>query len=218
MSRRITQRERRARKRRALTRRAPPDRRIRRVRVSPGPLDIALGHDGLLRGHPEPVVLLALYRLGREPALVGRAAIRYRPIEKLPGPVRPLESSALRWESYGVAEDSFALLAVAVEEDSGRDIGALYAELAGPEDILLWPSGDGDALPAHLEEIQAEALTPVELKIAGRFPADWFGADDFVAAAAAQVPGRRVRRELRSRARSRDGRNDWWLALEIQVR
>lgn len=218
MSRRITQRKRRARKRRALARRAPPDRRKRRVGVSPEPLDIALGHDGLFRGHPEPVVLVAVYRIAREPILVGRAAIRYQSIEELPGTIRPVAGSALRWETYGEAGDSFALLAVALEEDSGRDIGALYAELAVPGHIVVWPSGDGDALPAHLEELEAEALTPVELKIAGRFPADWFGADDFVAAAAARAPGRRGRRQLRARMRSRDGRNDWWLGLELHIR
>lgn len=198
-----------------------------RIRVSAGALDLARGHDGFLRGHPEPVLLVGLYRChGGDADMLGRTVIHFERVARVPGEIAPVAGrDGFATEGYIANGGALAVLVVALEEDRGRDIASLYAELIEAGEILLWASDAGEAVPAPLAELPhhgAEGeLAAVELKIAGRFPRDWFRADDYIAAAAAWLTPNRGRLRLRARLRSeasREARNDWLAELEIRIR
>src|SRR5688572_25110651 len=88
-------------------------------------LEITRGHDGLLRGKPEPVLLLAVYRMAEVGGamLVGRLLRRMR-VEQAPPCVLDVPSAELRYDTRLRGNERFALLLLAVEEDDGGGVAA----------------------------------------------------------------------------------------------
>ena len=77
-------------RRRAKPKRPTLDRRV--VRVDIESLEIAKGHDGFLRGAPEPVIVAGLYTRGAGPvALIARSVIRFDQPERIPSAVSARE-------------------------------------------------------------------------------------------------------------------------------
>jgi len=97
----------------------------RRVRLSLQALEVARGHDGFLRGEPEPALLIAAYRTnGALPAsLVGRLLVRARLKNEIPCSVS-LGEHELHYDARFALAERILLLALALEENSGQGVAA----------------------------------------------------------------------------------------------
>jgi hypothetical protein len=185
-------------------------------------LDIAAGHDGVLRGLPEPAIVFAAYiSNGQRAGLLGRALHRFRPSSGFPCVVpaepRPSVEGVLR-QFAGL---HFVALAIALEEDGGRDIQQLYAATERPDDISLWRQHDAGVHAVQLAEIRPDASewsTPqrAELFVDRRDGSSMCRSDEWIGCAAWAVP-LVARRDATFRAhfRAADGRNDWTAAFHF---
>lgn len=153
--------------------------------------------------------------------LLSRLITRYEAVRELPTAVKPRD---MRIKGVDVAPQlPIAMLAIALEEDSSRDIQRLYADLDDADGIVVWPSEGVDSIPGTIDQIteslRPERVEPVELKIAGRFPADWFRADKYISSAAAWIVASGCKAiALEIPACSADGRNDWLARVSLQLR
>lgn len=184
--------------------------RERRVRVAIEALEIARGHDGFLRGVPEPVIVAGLFAVtGRAARLAARAVWRFETPGELPCAVEPAEPAAI---DARVGDAPSVLLALAVEDDGGGDVELLYAALERADALALWPRDGVVPGPLAIDELATEPAawrTPrrVELLLDGAHAAERCAGDDWVDAAALVLsPGRG---EHRIHLVSPDGRNDW---------
>ncbi|WP_437872696.1 hypothetical protein [Sorangium sp. So ce363] len=216
---------------------APPARRVRsfRLRLDITALELASGHDGLLRGAPEPVLLLAAYLLFPHdpsgpagltpPRPLGRTLVRFRPPEgRFPAVVTLRAPLSFKARARAREDDRVLLLALAVEEDAGKEVERLYAHLTDAKHLRLW---DLDApVPAPLapaELIAApylrENAAPVRVGVLddGGDLRDTCREDDFVGACAAVVSTARHEDTLRFHFVSADGRNDWTAVTSVSV-
>jgi len=215
-------RRKRQRKRRskALARRSS---RALRVSFEIEALDIALGHDGLLRGSPEPTLLFGLYSVdGDEVATHGRYLFRFERPASLPGKVaareRIKESVVVPWSEAA----RLVVVALAVEEDSGRGLQTLYAELENGDAIVAWLEDGSSLEPMHVPELAAALPSDrphrIHLLFEDRDPSQQLRGDDWIGAGlvwASLTPGR-GRHRLHFVAP--DGRNDWTAELDLAVR
>lgn len=224
MSRRITERKRRKRKRKRRGNKSQAlvlaSRQHYKLRLRPGELELARGHDGLLRGYPEPVFLVAVYdvRAAKRCQLLARAAFRYDKVTELPGLVQPRDGGGVAGLRVA-GEVAVVVLAIAVEQDSSRDIQKLYVQLEQPDAIVAWPTtGVPETIEQLAESLPREDPTAVEIKLGGRYPSEWFRSDDFISAAAACATISRHRpRDFDFPARSADGRNDWRARVSLRL-
>jgi hypothetical protein len=185
-------------------------------------LEVARGHDGLLRGAPEPVVVLGVYLVDEGGVrLVARYLYRFERPDSVPCKVAPREASD---ESFVVgmsATSRAVIVALAIEEDSGRGVEAAYAELTRTSDLMAWPADAATPSPAHLDEIAAGALPvdePLRVQLLfGDAPITRLPGDDWVDASALVV-GTSARRVHRLHFVSADMRNDWTAELEVGLR
>ena len=92
----------------------------RGVLVALNQIEIAKGHDGFLRGNPEPVLIAGLFRIGTSAHLVSRQIFRFPKIEKLPCVLYGTKDLHLK----GPRERGgrHLLLVMAIEEDKEKDI------------------------------------------------------------------------------------------------
>lgn len=187
-------------------------------------LELAKGYDGLLRGAPEPTLVVAVFGATAEHVrLVGRFLYRFERPESFPCKVATREPSR---ESCVVGIQPGArlvLLAVAIEEDSGRGLQATYAALERADAIVVWGSEHGAPLPMHLGELDPQ-LMPLDLGhrvhvlVDGNDLATQASGDDWVDAVVLHsVPAFQNRRH-RLRFCAADGRNDWTAELLLAVR
>jgi hypothetical protein len=216
---------------------APPARRARsfRLRLNVTALEIASGHDGLLRGAPEPVLLVAAFLLvppAQEaaagltpPRPLGRTLIRFSSPEGRFPAVLSLRAPVLfKARARAREDDHILLLALAVEEDTGKDVERLYAHLADARHLRLWdldapvPSPSTPAELIAAPYLQAHA-TPARVGVLddGGDLRDTCRDDDFVGAAAALVSTARHEDALRFHLVSADGRNDWTAVTTVSV-
>lgn len=177
-------------------------------------IEIALGDDGWGRGDPEPVLLLGLYALADdEVSLVSRGLARPRVRSPYPNDadgddrpiiqVRPPQGTRL------------ALLVLALEEDGGKDVAAIYAKLEKPS-FTLWSNDASEPYPRALAEWIAGpsgtfGVHPMheEVDLAEHCRSDeWIGATLIVGAARGS--------SHRVHVRSDDGDNDWTVELALR--
>lgn len=180
------------------------------------------GHDGFLRGHPEPLLLWAAYRLGAEPQLLGKA----RHGLEVAGPF-PFKRSldALLFKIKRVDEEAaLALLCVAFEADSGEDVAAVFAELEDAAALTLRAADSPIAAPFSLAELAlAHFADPpggqlVALAHRGCAVAERCVRDDWIGAALVVLqPRKRLACRWTPRLRSANGRNDWELELALRL-
>jgi hypothetical protein len=196
---------------------------VLRVQLRMGQLELAKGHDGLLRGEPEPTLLVAVYCATAEHTrLGGRYLYRFECPGGYPCKVSPREPSR---EACVVEVDPGArlvLLALAVEEDSGRGLQALYAALERGESIVVSASDSTVFIPLHLHECDAPALAPglghrVHLSFGEHDPATQTEGDGWVAAVVLHAAPVVQQGLHRLHFRAGDGRNDWTAELEVVV-
>ncbi|WP_433927287.1 hypothetical protein AB3662_29750 [Sorangium cellulosum] len=216
---------------------APAARRVRafRLRLDLTGLEIASGHDGLLRGAPEPVLLLAAYLLLpadpsapaglTPPRPLGRTLVRFNaPQGRFPTVVTLRAPVAFKARARGREGDRILLLALAVEEDTGKEVERLYAHLADAKHLRLWDLEAGVPSPSTPAELIAapylrEPATPVRVGVLddGGDLRDTCRDDDFVGACAAIVSTARHEDALRFHFVSADGRNDWTAVTTVSV-
>lgn len=115
-------------------------------------LDMAFGHDGFLRGAPEPVVLLGVYAVaGNTAALLSRELVSFAATSQFPSFV---PGNLLG--SYKVANaERFVVLVAALEEDAGRDIQRVYAALESAAELHVWSHDHSPPEPHLLHELRA---------------------------------------------------------------
>jgi hypothetical protein len=196
----------------------------RQLIVSVESLEISRGHDGLLRGKPEPVLLLAIYRIAEAGAamLVGRLLRRMR-VEQAPPCVLELSGAELRYDTRLRGNERFALLLLAVEEDDGDGVAALHARLEMPETLALWSSSEAVPAPCGLRDwggvaSTAPAAEPVELLIDAVHARELGAGDDFVAACACCISARDRQDELwRMPLADADARNQWTATVRVRL-
>lgn len=185
-------------------------------------LEVAKGHDGWLRGAPEPALTLGLYRIDDEEVrLLGRFLYRFERPSSIPAKVAPREPSK-EWVVQRLAKTTrLALLVLAAEEDNGRGLQHLYAELEHGASVLAWTESGEAAEPLHLHELTVAAKLPparahrVHLMFEDRDPSVRLAGDDWVDANilwTANLPGSR---RYRLHFVSPDGRNDWTAELDL---
>ena len=203
---------------------ADSDTARRALRVTVETLEVARGHDGFLRGKPEPVLLIGAFRTnGAAPvSLVGRLLVRAEVKSDMPCSVA-LGEQELHYDARFAVTERILMLAFAVEEDSGDGVQALYTAFETPEQILLYNALDSVPAPRNLSDWAREACTApvapaVEVLLASTRLEQLEGADEYISASAFSVSTQARTDELwRLPFVSRDARNDWTLVLRVHV-
>jgi hypothetical protein len=196
----------------------------RTLRLTVETLEVARGHDGFLRGKPEPVLLIAAYRTnGHAPvSLVGRLLVRAEVRRDMPCSVH-LAEQELRYDARFAITERIVVLAFAVEENSGDGVQALYTAFETPEQILLYDALDSVPAPRGLDDWTREECSPpaapaVEVLLASARLEELTGSDQYIAASAFSVSTQARTDEVwRLPFVARDARNDWTLVLRMHV-
>lgn len=187
-------------------------------------LELAKGYDGLLRGMPEPVLIVGLYRVGSAHArLVGRYLYRFERPGGFPTKVAPRVRSDESLALTLPKNTRLAVLVVAVEEDSGRGLQALYAALEAGDAVVVWTDQGPAPEPVHLPELCARAEAEgvphrVQLLLGEHDPSRDLQGDDFIDANLLWTAASVGRREHRMHLVAADGRNDWTAIVQLQLR
>ncbi len=186
-------------------------------------LEVVRGHDGFLRGKPEPVMMVAAYRaLPSSVSLVGRLLLKPRLVRDPPCKL-VLEGVELRYDTRPRELERFVLLALAVEQDSGEGVTALYETLEVPQALALWSLGEEVPAPRALGEWApsvnaAPDAQPIELLVNARHAREVSASDDYISACALSLPiGERHDELWRLPFADEDGGNDWTATLRVQV-
>ncbi len=208
----------------ALARREAAPGSLLRVRLELEQLELARGHDGLLRGAPEPALIVAVYGTTTEHAhLAGRYLYRFERPGSFPCKVTPRERSQESCLVVVASGAKVVLLALAVEEDSGRGLQSLYAALEPGDDVVLWTPGSVTPAPLHLYEPAPPELGPdlghrVHLLLDGHDPSEQLPGDDWIDASVLYTSATTQTRRHRLHFRAADGRNDWTAELALTLR
>jgi hypothetical protein len=194
------------------------------LRVLTSSLELAKGYDGLLRGLPEPTVIVGAWVVGPTRAqLVGRTLVRFACPKRFPGVVNTVGPVGVRADvAYG-RPAQLVLLAVAIEEDSGTGVREVFAALERQSELTLIHTEDamphGDTIAAFTRDAKDRYLRPrpVDVHVGGADLSTLSDGDDLVGAAVCVLDfDGRLNRTLRFHLRSEDGRNDWTVRLEVK--
>jgi hypothetical protein len=192
------------------------------VSVGMTQLEMARGHDGLLRGGPEPVIVVGVYMFdGVSVRMLGRTVQRFVAGHAFPTTLEPEPAQYIRRQIQFDGSLRFLVLVLAVEEDGGKDVGRLYGMLERHHQLALWPKDGSDLNPRDLtslaqdEDVWTEP-TPVHVLDDGRTVGP-LESDDWVGACLFLVDGANEDRSSLYRAHllSRDRRNDWTAMVEV---
>lgn len=183
-------------------------------------LEMARGHDGLLRGEPEPVLLLGVfYTDGESLRPLGRTHVRFSPRGVYPLVVAPDAAGTIAAPVIPSAppheRERLVVLAIAVEEDGGEDVARLYAALENGGTFAAWARDEVEPLPRPLSDAFAEPVTRVYLLEDGRDLRAGCTSDELIGAAVVTFPVARGRQEFRVPFASE--RNDWLAVLTASL-
>jgi hypothetical protein len=178
-------------KRRAARRKRNGDSRAvrRRLVVTLQSLEVMAGHDGLFRGKPEPVVVVAGYRAGvSAPALIGKLHTRAKLTGK-PPLVASLGDTELCYDARMEPGERFVIVAVAIELDSGDGLAKLHSSLERPASLELWSPADPVPAPISLSDYarrshRAPEASRIELLVGSEAAAGIARGDDLVSSSA----------------------------------
>jgi len=209
--------------RRAEARAQAPTARGRGLRLHIKPLYLARGHDGPLRGAPDPAMVVCAWSIdGNAVRTVLRAVVRFNVRGRLPGAAEP-DVTTLVTTSLG--GNRTVLLAVALyEENGGDDVQRLTMALEHPASLhfvdLGGDAGNGhshghsDATPHVLSALECardprlSTLSPRGI-VLGDGDASVTKTDQWVGGAAVVVVGQKRPLGHRLSLQSIDGRQDW---------
>ena len=194
----------------------------RRISVFLDAVELARGHDGFLRGKPEPALVFAAWSVGRSSArLLGRALRRLAVQGPFPCIALPQDAELLRAAS-SFDHDRVALLAAALEVDDGTDLGRIYAALGDQQAVSVWfddaPAPDPHPIADAARLLDpARAPGPVRLLRDRADVEDSCRGDQWVGASLLVRPIGAGATEERLRVASRDQRNDWTACLRLRT-
>jgi len=209
----------------ALAKRTAPQRRVR-VLLKAEAMEVVAGHDGFARGLPEPVAVVAAYYCSEQgTALVSRALVPFAVEGRAPSWAQaiPRQQPAPSW-FLAQPTGTVVVVAVAIEEDSGKDIQRIYASTDLADEMLIWPIDGAGAVPCALERMAeltvAETPIQVGLHTVDGAPVDTVRRDDYVGTAAVWLasPTDLRTRDFALPIRSRNGRNHWVVNLSLAIR
>lgn len=194
-----------------------------RIRINFEQLELAKGHDGLLRGKPEPALILGVYLVeGERTRLLSRTIMHFGTVNKrFPCTVKRFHSLLPNRAYEHRTHAHFVVLAMAIEEDSGDDVQHLYAILDRTHSITVWSPEAVMPTPRNIHELPLDDQnwwTPyrVHIMVDGHTVSEQCRSDDWVDASLTvisteiqQVRGHRMH------FRSSDDRNDWTAALSV---
>ncbi|MFO0665175.1 MAG: hypothetical protein U0174_14570 [Polyangiaceae bacterium] len=218
---------RRRRKKEAASRAPRPARSATRaVSLTIEALEISRGFDGLLRGAPEPVLLVGLYevRPNLEICVLGRRVLRFSVDEKIPGSFVPRREPGSR-EKYvhRLTEGHVvAIVVLAIEEDAGTGLALLHAALEAPDALTFWEADSAIPNVRELPSLFAEAkgrdegpsLAPAHVLVGGLDVGKSCEGDDYVGAAVGSaLVSANAHATFGARFLTPDGRNDWKVRL-----
>ncbi|MFH1812135.1 MAG: hypothetical protein ABIJ09_25585 [Pseudomonadota bacterium] len=165
-----------------------------KLKIQPRYLEVHKGHDGLLRGKPEPaVVLCVLGEAGDGMKVLAKETLRFRLGGELPGRAELETARTLRVERIR-SEGQLVLLTAGIEEDSGEGIGQVCAAFEFPDrvqvltqDQRLVQLGDRRELETNLNSGVAETLAAVFFE--GREMTELCRGDDWVGCSVLRLVG-----------------------------
>lgn len=177
--------------------------------------EIALGHDGLFRGRPDPLILVGLYHIANEHALLlcrGLARVNIKgPYPASVDGNGHSQNTELVSQQWGRV-DCLALLVIALEEDGGSDARRVYAELERAP-FTFWRDDLIEPVPYALGEC---ATSPphtsenVEVLMRGEPLREQCNDDELIGATLSVFHHvRRGKHPRRLHFRAPDGKNDW---------
>jgi hypothetical protein len=228
VKRREKNRQRRNRKRRGRSKKSPGSSNPRgptprRFGLQIVDLEIAKGHDGLLRGAPEPVVVMGAFLIADgKCVLCGRGVFRFDSPKKIPDVITKKEGKA-----HGLIpkkhDARLAFVFAALEEDGGGAIQEVYARLERGAHVVAIDREDHSLRALHLEEWPAPAPgtfagpSAVDLQVDGEDLQKLSG-DDWVAASLLIVPMPfSLSDPIRIHFRDGEGKNDWTLRIKAKA-
>ena len=189
-------------------------------------LEIARGHDGFLRGNPEPVLVVATYLAQAQSLqLVGRTLHRFRATSPFPSDAtvdnRLLPSGAVRVDTSHAPH--WIVLVAALEEDGGKDVQRVFGAVEHHTRLTLWRADGADLEPMSLLGLPANTdwqyPREVDLFVDGQTLGATCRSDRWVGAVCWTLTG--VEGAGRARFRlpfvSKDERNDWTAIAEISA-
>ncbi len=128
-----------------------------RLNIEVHELEIARGHDGLLRGTPEPVLILAAYLVDATAVCtLGRALHRFAPRKPFPSRVAPDQELSISSEITHHVPIHVVVLALALEQDSSRGVQAAFGAVEHHGALTLWQSSSSDPTPLTIGEMTGE--------------------------------------------------------------
>ncbi len=187
-------------------------------------VEFVKGHDGFLRGKPEPELIFATYAQDDENISLLQTSRRTLEIQggfpcvtSLPNRL-VINARVPRWARQ------IALLCLAVENDGGTDASTLTAALAEPSAWKTRARDSSIAAPFALDELSVLRPTPaptamqVRLTFAGEEMAQVCKVDDWIAAALILLDARRAAGDTWiMRLLSDDRKNDWKAKMELRL-
>lgn len=209
--------------------RAEPSDPIRpfRLRIAVKSLELVRGYDGILRGVPEPIVALSAFLLdGDQARPLGRTLVRFSvSAGTFPTTILNLQpTEALIANARAELRARLAVLLLALEEDSGKDIQRVYAHLGEAKHWRMWRLDDTMPSPMAVVEMHSMPLPslPYQCSIGvvddGVDLRDACPDDALVGAGLIVLGTGRQEEEFRVRFLSSDERNDWTALVDIRVK
>ena len=187
-------------------------------------VEFSRGHDGFLRGRPEPVLLFGVYLVDAEATIpLARAIQRLSVAEPYPS-LAPLAATVLFRTRVSRDATRVIVLALAVEDDGGEDVRSLYAALVRDDAFSAWVVDDEMPQPAPLVEMHRQKpLRPpraarVNILCDGVDLRDGCTRDEFVGACTIALDADRpLDDEWHLHFLADDGRNDWTAHLRMRT-
>ena len=134
----IVKRQRSKKRKKKKSRRARKRKAIKsfRLNLKVHQLEIAKGHDGFLRGKPEPVIIAGLFRIAQHPKLSMRRCWHFDKPSSFPSTVSCGGETTI--SAPKKPSTLYLLLLIAIEEDDAVDVQKIYPMMEHPDDFSFW--------------------------------------------------------------------------------
>lgn len=179
------------------------------------------GHDGFLRGKPEPVLLFAAFADARRIGSVARRVLHVRGRYPV---VCGVDDPNLFSGTVSRGQSRIVVFGLGLEYDSGKDIAELCQAMAEPEPWKVWAADSALAAPFSLPELNLlDPFTPprattMNVRLGRDNLADRCTEDDWVSGAAIVLDAQRPSCEDWEVAfSSADKKNHWVAKLRLRV-
>lgn len=182
-------------------------------------LELAYGHDGFFRGHPEPALIVGAFLVMDEKAhLLGRSIARFAPNGGYPMTLAPTAPTSIR-SRRAFYRGRLGVLLVALEEDQGSAAQKLYARFEHPGELWVWRASEAVPAPATLDALERGPVESgdAEALVGNRDIVDFCAGDHVVGSHLFVVPPVATEEDRRVRFLSPDRRNDWTALLRLRV-